>query len=394
MEEKELKEKLNKLGQEIKPDTEWKNSNRSILISQIDNYTGSKESSSAPSFKHILGQKFAEVLKLRKAISQPAWAVLAIIFVVVGGGVGVQASQSSMPGDSLYFTKILKEKVQMAVTFDEEEKKKMGIRFASNHAKEISEVLSDKSGYGQETEDLQEDFKREIESIKFYLTQISQRDKDGKDGGDKKKERKDKPEDSSLEQEGQNQIEDNNEREENREEENEIENNGPDTDKITDNQEESDQEESDQEEESQVFSADFKKDDKGVKVHNPNKDSDNFDPNSDSKEEDKTGTTATSADSEALNKITSDDLSDSMQKKIKDAGKTIDEALELFNNEDFESTKNKLEELNIEKIFNQEDSKDSDQDPGEVKGAATSSEENSQESASSTEKQSATSTTE
>jgi hypothetical protein len=95
--------------------------------------------------------------------------------VVIGGGIfGVQASNYSNPGDSLYIAKIISNKAKLAITFDEEKKTKMRIRFASDHAKDITKFLaeSDPKEETKETEKLSKNFKEQIYSVKTKLKEI------------------------------------------------------------------------------------------------------------------------------------------------------------------------------------------------------------------------------
>jgi hypothetical protein len=95
--------------------------------------------------------------------------------VVIGGGIfGVQASNYSNPGDSLYIAKIISNKAKLAITFDEEKKTKMRIRFASDHAKDITKFLaeSDPKEENKETEKLSKNFKEQIDSVKTKLKEI------------------------------------------------------------------------------------------------------------------------------------------------------------------------------------------------------------------------------
>lgn len=170
MKEKELLSKLNSL-KEIKPDSEWKRERRDILLSQI--------SGGAQLFDDeiIKGNFFARVAHI---FAQPVLVVSMIVVAVLGGGVfSLNAARDTKPGDSLYIAKIISEKAQLAMTFDEGEKAKLGVAFASNRAKEISQILEsmdDESEKGERVEKLAINFKREISAVKTRLKKINEDD--------------------------------------------------------------------------------------------------------------------------------------------------------------------------------------------------------------------------
>src|SRR3989339_684291 len=162
--EKELLSQLNKL-KNIKPDTAWKNRNREILLSQISSSTVDKIG-----FFDIFAQK----LSLLRYVSQPVMAVFLIAGVLLGGGFfSLNAAKDTKPGDSLYIAKIISEKTQFALTFNEKKKVKLGIEFAGNRAKEITQVLSEEGDVEIRVEKLKDNFKKEIAGVKTRLENIN-----------------------------------------------------------------------------------------------------------------------------------------------------------------------------------------------------------------------------
>ncbi|MDP2766664.1 MAG: DUF5667 domain-containing protein [Candidatus Methanoperedens sp.] len=178
MNEQELLKQLNNL-KNIKPDSQWEKGNRELLFNQIygsqSALGGQSEDREAEiSWIKILGNMAAHS-KMIKQLSQPACVVCAIVIIVFGGGIaGVKAARNTKPGDSLYIAKIISEKTQFAVTFNEKEKAKLGLDFAGNRAREISQVIaeSDKNKEAQ-VEKLTEDFKNEIKQVKSRLEKIN-----------------------------------------------------------------------------------------------------------------------------------------------------------------------------------------------------------------------------
>ena len=115
--------------------------------------------------------------KIFMDMAKPVWVTsLASILILVVGIGGVYASKNSKPGDSLYIAKIISEKAQLVMTFDEKDKAKLGLEFATNRAKEITQVLEEskepEDKKGKQVEQLSQDFKKEISQVKNRLTTI------------------------------------------------------------------------------------------------------------------------------------------------------------------------------------------------------------------------------
>lgn len=172
MNEKDLLKKLNNL-KKIKPDENWKKNYREVLYSQISAGQNSEKPESKIRFifeEVILGKIFI-------SFTRPIWATtLASILILVVGVGGVYASKNSKPGDSLYIAKIISEKAQLAMTFDEKGKAKLGLEFATNRAKEITQVLEEQNypedQKTQKVEQLTQNFKKEISQVKSRLSNI------------------------------------------------------------------------------------------------------------------------------------------------------------------------------------------------------------------------------
>ncbi|MFH1255423.1 MAG: DUF5667 domain-containing protein [bacterium] len=174
MNDKELFKKLNNL-KTIRPDDDWKKTNREILYSQISAGHFADENKSESNLKTIWHSIMAREVLMNMA--KPAWVSLSasVLILIIGVG-GVYSSKNSKPGDSLYIAKIISEKAQMAITFNEKDKAKLGLEFATSRAKEMAQVLeqTEKSGDGQnkKVEQLSQNFKKEISQVKSRLTTI------------------------------------------------------------------------------------------------------------------------------------------------------------------------------------------------------------------------------
>ncbi len=176
MNEKELLKKLNNL-QTIKPDENWKKNYRDVLYSQIS--AGSTEDFKASNFGAVWDNLMPG--KIFNDMVRPVWAMaMACVLILVVGIGGVYASKNSKPGDSLYIAKIVSEKAQLAITFDEKDKAKLGLEFAANRAKEITQVLEEPKesvDKGKKVEKLKQNFKKEISGVKHRLTAIKAAEK-------------------------------------------------------------------------------------------------------------------------------------------------------------------------------------------------------------------------
>jgi hypothetical protein len=172
MNDKDLLKKLNNL-KTIKPDDNFKKNCRELLYTQIS--AGATVNKSESNLRIIWqsimpGKIFLNMVK-------PAWVMsLASLLILVIGVGGVYASKNSKPGDSLYIAKIISEKAQFVMTFNEKDKAKLGLQFATNRAKEITQILEEskepEDKKGEKVEELTQNFKKEISQVKSRLTTI------------------------------------------------------------------------------------------------------------------------------------------------------------------------------------------------------------------------------
>lgn len=172
MNDQELLKKLNNL-KTIKPDDNFKRNYREILFSQIS--AGQTVNKSASNLK-IIWQSIRPG-KIFMDLAKPVWVIsLASALILIIGIGGVYVSKSSKPGDSLYIAKIISEKAQLVMAFDEKDKAKLGLEFATNRAKEITQVLEESKEPGdkqnKKVEQLSRNFKKEISQVKTRLTTI------------------------------------------------------------------------------------------------------------------------------------------------------------------------------------------------------------------------------
>lgn len=172
MNDKKLFKKLNNL-KTIKPDDNWKKNYREILLSQI--FAGAAANKSESSLKIIWENIMPG--KILTDLAKPVWVTfsVSVLILVVGVG-GVYAAKNSKPGDSLYIAKIISEQAQLAITFNEKDKAKLGLDFATNRAREITQVLKESKEPAdkkdKKIEQLSQNFKKEISQVKNRLTTI------------------------------------------------------------------------------------------------------------------------------------------------------------------------------------------------------------------------------
>lgn len=169
MNDQELIKKLNSL-KTVKPDDGWKKNHRDVLYSQIS--SGNSFSPSESNLKVIWESILPREIII--GLTRPVWMVGAACVLILAVCIGsVYASRNSRPGDSLYIAKLISQKTQLAITFNENDKAKLSLGFAANRAKEITQVLKDSSDSDTtKVETLTKDFKKEISQAKTNLSAI------------------------------------------------------------------------------------------------------------------------------------------------------------------------------------------------------------------------------
>jgi hypothetical protein len=275
MTEKELLAQLNNL-KNVKPENTWKKENRDILLSQI---SGGEYFSAPVQTAESQKNNFFNLIK--NYFAQPSFVATAVVVLLIAGGTGsLYAARGTKPGDSLYIAKIISEKTQLAITFGEEERAKLGIEFAGNRAEEINQVLE---GVDNEKEKMEKvgkltlSLKKEISGVRARLKKISAENK------------------------------------------NSDENNN-----VT------------PEEDAPMFSANLGKDDKGVQIYDGKKASEeNSDNNNEANNQQLNNTTATT--SIPANNSNATDVNNNL-------AETLGEAGQLLKEKNYSSTLNKLEE--------------------------------------------------
>lgn len=174
MEDKELIQQLKKL-QRIEPRESFIKENRERILNYINR--------ERESFNITTEAKLKLPIRMLRTISQPALAVFLIVAVLFGGGVmSLYAAKDSKPGDSLYIAKIINEKTQLALTFNQKKKVRLGIEFAGNRAKELSQVLMEEETLkrDEQVEALVNNFKQELKLARMRLDRIQAQEQLGR----------------------------------------------------------------------------------------------------------------------------------------------------------------------------------------------------------------------
>ena len=367
MNNKELIKKLNQL-ESVQLDESWKENNRAVLFNQISSSDIPEEAY----LKEKLVKNFLNsFIFFKKHILTPAWAGAIILVFLISSGIVVQASGDARPGSFFYYARLIKEGTQLASTFDKKEKNKLNLKFASEHAKDITDVLND-PGFNKEgdAEKLAKNFEDSLESVKTSLKEM--------------RAESEKDENKNIEN---NIVEGQEDGSVNKDEDNSGtsilgDENKNDEDKIDEEiQAQNEDQASDENVTSEegFFVVDSGRGEEGLSVFDP---SEGNSPTDNSEEGDE-------GDNEdgLLNSSSSDNISDkietaediSQNKNDKDLAGLIGEAEFLFEQEKYEEAREKIEEfMNII---------DGTVSEGEVKGAATTAPENISETGNSTSSQ-------
>jgi hypothetical protein len=175
MDEKDLAQQLKEL-KNIRLSEEKRKDSRVKLLMHLE---------SSQIETDLNSEKIMLPIRWLRTVSQPAMAAFLIIMIIFGGGVlSLRAARDTKPGDSLYIAKIINEKTQLVLTFNEKKKVRLGLEFAGNRAKELKLVLNeeDASQERQEKiESLKNKFKREINYAKDQLARFQAKDRESEE---------------------------------------------------------------------------------------------------------------------------------------------------------------------------------------------------------------------
>ncbi len=162
MTDRELIKKLNNLNN-VKPDESWKASHREILLSQVENTSGDFHVSKMENVWMLTRNFLASV-------PQFAYASLAIV-VFLATGIFFGDRLPVGPNNSLFIARTISERAKLSTMSDGEAKSRLTVQYASEHAQDIANTLSEnKSDANQdEVAKLNTTFKTEIAKVKENL---------------------------------------------------------------------------------------------------------------------------------------------------------------------------------------------------------------------------------
>ena len=175
---KNLLSQINKL-KEVQPDKEWKAQNQEFLRTHLVN-----------DIKPGFFSKLAVWMKsFASASSQPAFALTAFVLILITGITFFNPLLlDAKPNESLYIARIISEKAQVNMTFNKENREKLSAQFATNHAKDITDLMNDpefhkEEGSEDKIADLSENFNKEINTAKESINNIHLNNIDNKTDG-------------------------------------------------------------------------------------------------------------------------------------------------------------------------------------------------------------------
>lgn len=166
MNEKRLLQTLTSL-KNVTPRADWVRQNREVLSYQI--FNGQESNQTLLSFWSRFN------LFAHRLLQPSSVAALIVVFFVIGGVVSVNASKSSTPNQVLYVAKIISEKAEFAVAFDDKSKAELNVRYAQNRASELHKIIEQSQGdeADPQVQKLQESFKKELAEARNRLERIN-----------------------------------------------------------------------------------------------------------------------------------------------------------------------------------------------------------------------------
>ena len=167
MTDKELLKQLNSL-KSIKIDSELKESNKRVLMTQISN-TISTDFEVKP-FNNF----FFYVRNVLSMSSKPAMVLSGVfLFVVTSLFLGNDFYKDSKPNDSLYIARVISERARLNTVFSSTERERLAMEFASKHAEDIATLLMDPKFNNEENQEevakLTASFRSEIEKVRMNV---------------------------------------------------------------------------------------------------------------------------------------------------------------------------------------------------------------------------------
>jgi hypothetical protein len=179
-----LKKQLNKLKdhESLQPDEQWKEESKEELMSKISSEQKKKEVQNVSLLDKITaGFDILLPEKLERVARKTAMGIGAVVLAVGGWTGAVQASHSSVPGDTLYKVKMASEQAQLAVTEvvgSKSEEAKLHSKFAKRRAEEVQKIVTNKNKKDdKQAEQAINRMNNSIEQAQQAITKSDQSDK-------------------------------------------------------------------------------------------------------------------------------------------------------------------------------------------------------------------------
>lgn len=171
MTEKELIKQL-KCLKALGANSDWKKTNRAVLISQIKGQATAKPQSFPK--KLWYGLRSIMPLSVKNFVFKPVGAIVLTLAVISTVSIlGVNASKGSVPGDVLYKVKLTKEKIQAGLTVDDEKKTNLYLNFANERLKEIEKIQKEQNEHSEnEKEEQNENIKIAVQELKDQVSSV------------------------------------------------------------------------------------------------------------------------------------------------------------------------------------------------------------------------------
>jgi len=160
----------------VAPNSEWKNTSRNLLMTRIKNDLNEETLSGAPTWAGELVRILFpwQVLKLA---AKPAFVLFSIVGLVLGSGLSVSASDTALPGDTLYPLKMATERVQVALTFRQKEQAKIHVELAGKRINEVRKINNNPLPAQNKNQKINiaiDKFQREIGTVKTKLETLEE----------------------------------------------------------------------------------------------------------------------------------------------------------------------------------------------------------------------------
>src|SRR6056297_262730 len=168
MDKEKIIQQLKDLKQ-VKPEKDWVNSQRQLLMSQITRQSSAKSRSFVYNF-WLFFKSLLPVGFLRFVAKPVGVLTILSLLVFTTGMLGVNASKGSLPGEFLYSVKLTSEKIKVGFTSGEEKKAEMHMRFAEKRIREIEKVAAEE----KEPEEKKEKIKVAVGSLEEEMKKTRQ----------------------------------------------------------------------------------------------------------------------------------------------------------------------------------------------------------------------------